>query len=84
MSIEIIYLVALIAFVAGVASTLAILKAIETRVMARPGARVAIARNLVNESPSANAAWRAWCAAQPQSAVTDDRRLDIHQWGGAA
>ena len=76
-------LIALLAFVAGAASVVLALWLIERRVLARPGARVAVAQRLVAES-AANAAWRAWCAAQPQSVVEDDSHLDIHQWGGVA
>lgn len=75
------FMVALLAFVAGGATVLAALWLIEKRTFARPGARVAVATRLLDESAAANDAWRAWCAAQPQSAVTDDSQLDIHQWG---
>ena len=72
--------VGLLAFVAGAASVVLVLWLIEQRVLARPDSRVAVAQRLVAES-KADAAWRAWCAAQPQSAVEDDSYLDIHQWG---
>ncbi len=80
MSISVIYLLAALFFLAGVSTTLVTLSVIESRTLRKPGARVAIARQLVADSGTTDA-WRAWCAAQPQSATTDDSYLDIHQWG---
>ena len=81
MSVEVIYLVAVVAFITGVVVTLAALKFIESRTLARPGARVAVATRLLDESAAASDAWQAWCAAHPGSPDEDDSHLNIHQWG---
>ena len=73
-------LIVIASMLTGVACTLAALLLIERRVMARPGARVAVARNVLAVSDP----WGDWCAANPlpYNPSRDDPRLDIMPWGG--
>ncbi len=47
--VDICFLVAIAAFIAGVSTTLVVLKIIEERALSRPNARLSLADRLVNE-----------------------------------
>jgi len=73
-------IIILVSMLAGVACTLAALLLIERRVMARPGARVEVARRVLAVADP----WGDWCAANPlpYNPNRTDPRLDIMPWGG--